>query len=337
MTEVSTTVVLSADMVAAAAVKIRPAIVHTPLLRSEVLDRLSQGRIVCKAENLQRSGSFKLRGATNRMRQLSAAESRRGVVAFSAGNHAQAVALVGRERGIPVTMVMPSDAPRAKIARTRALGAAVVLYDRAVDDREAIANRIAVETGAVLLPPYDDPAVMVGGGTMMVEVFNDLGSRGMRPDVVLVPCGGGGLIAGCATYAKARDPAVQIFAVEPTTNADMGQSLRAGGRVRLASASQSICDALLTATPGRLTFPICSALLAGAIAVTDLEVARAMAFAFTELACVLEPGGAAALAAVLSGALDCRGRTVCVVLSGGNVDASTFARVALAPPLLATP
>ena len=309
--------------VAAAAERLRGLAVETPLLESEALNELAGGRLLVKAEPLQRTGSFKFRGAYNAISVLRPA----AVVAFSSGNHAQGVALAARLLGIPATIVMPADAPRAKLDGTRALGAAVVTYDRATEDREAIGAELASRSGAVLVRPYDDPLIMAGQGTVGLELGEQATRRGAALDAALVCCGGGGLVAGCAVALARVAPGAAVYAVEPQGFDDTTRSLAAGERVANAPGGRSMCDALLAATPGELTFAVNRRLLAGGLAVTDEEVGEAMRLAFRHLKLAVEPGGTVALAAALAGKLPTRGRTIGVVLSGGNVDAALFADV----------
>jgi threonine dehydratase len=309
--------------VEAAAARLEGVVRQTPLLESDALNALVGGRLLCKAECLQRTGSFKLRGAYNTISQLDA----QAVVAFSSGNHAQGVAAAARLLGVPATIVMPADAPAIKIANTRALGAEVRLYDRARESREEIGAAIAERTGAALVKPYDDPRVIAGQGTVALEAVAQLRALGTAVDAALLPAGGGGLIAGCGIALTAAFPAAPIFAVEPQGFNDTARSLAAGERLANAPGAQSFCDALLAPMPGELTFELNRRRLAGGLAVSDAEVARAMALAFSHLKVVVEPGGAVALAAVLAGRFDARGRTVLVVLSGGNVDPGLFAEV----------
>jgi threonine dehydratase len=245
-------------------------------------------------------------------------------VSYSSGNHAQAVAAVAELLGMAATIVMPSDAPQTKIDGTRAYGARIVPYDRAGEVREDIAAAIAAADGATLIPPYDDPLIIAGQGTVGLEIAEQAADAGAHLDAVLVPCGGGGLISGTATALAARCPGAEIIAVEPEGFDDTLRSLASGRRETVAAGAKSICDALLVPTPGALTFAINARLLSGAIAVADDAVRDAMAAAFRHLKLVVEPGGAVALAAALSGAFDCRGKTVAVVCSGGNVDPAAF-------------
>ena len=313
------------DDVLAARSRLAGRVVRTPMLRHPLLDQLTGGTVLLKAEPLQRTGSFKLRGATNAVLQLAEAERARGVVTHSSGNHGQALACAAASVGAKATVVMPADAPRIKAESTARWGASIVTYDRAREDREAISGGIAVRTGAALIPPFDHPHVIAGQGTAALELAEDAGAAGLRMDALLVCTGGGGLIAGSALAMDALSPGTQVFAVEPEGWDDTGRSLRAGERQR-APGGSLLCDALLAPMPGELTFAVNKARLTGGLAVSDEEVLAAMAFAFTYLKLAVEPGGAVCLAALLAGRYPAEGRVVGVVLSGGNVDASVFAR-----------
>jgi threonine dehydratase len=309
--------------VAGAAERLRGIASVTPLLESDALNELVGGRLLIKPEPLQRSGSFKFRGAYNAISTLRPP----AVVAYSSGNHAQGVALAARLLGLPATIVMPADAPRTKLEGTRSLGAAVITYDRHADDREAIGREVAERTGAVLIRPYDDPLIVAGQGTLGLELAEQASRSHATLDSVLVCCGGGGLVAGCAVALATRAPAAAVYAVEPEAFDDTARSLAAGTRQANAPGGRSFCDALLAPMPGELTFSINHRLLAGGVTVSDAEVATAMRLAFRHLHLVVEPGGAVALAAAIAGRIPTRGRTVGVVVSGGNVDADLFARV----------
>jgi len=311
-----------ADIEAAAA-RLQGVAVRTPLIESAALNERTGGRVLLKAEPLQRTGSFKLRGAYNAIAQIAA----RAVVAFSSGNHAQGVAAAAALLGKRATIVMPADAPRIKVASTRALGAEVVLYDRYREVREEIGRQIARDTGAELVKPYDDPRVMAGQGTAGLEIARQAAEVGAALDAALICCGGGGLIAGCATALTHLVPGIEILAVEPAAFDDTRRSLAAGDRVGNRPDATTICDALMATTPGELTFEVNRRLLEGGLAVSDEAVKDAMRFAFERLKLVVEPGGAVALAALLSGAFDAKGRTVAVVLSGGNVDPEAYAAI----------
>jgi threonine dehydratase len=297
---------------------------RTPLLADTPLDEITGGRLLFKVEALQRTGSFKIRGAYNRLVQLDAAARRAGVVAFSSGNHAQGVAAAARMLGMPATIVMPHDAPKAKLENTRALGAEVVEYDRYTGDREAIARKLVTERGATLVPAYDDPHVVAGQGTVGLELLRQAAELGLVPDQVIVPTSGGGLTAGTAIAVRALAPGAAIYGVEPEAFDDTRRSLAAGMLLTNPPEARSICDALQSSPPGRLTFAINRELLAGILTVSDEEVQAAMSRAFRYLRVVVEPGGAVALAAALAGKVPLAGRTTAIVLSGGNVDAATF-------------
>lgn len=324
---------VSPEDIREAAERIEGEAVRTPALRAPELSEALGAEVYVKPESLQRTGSFKFRGAYNRLAQLDAGERRRGVVAFSSGNHAQGVACAARLLKVGATIVMPSDAPRVKLDGTRALGAAVRLYERRRESRERIAARIAEDTGAVLVPAFDDPRVIAGQGTCGLELMRDLAARGLRPDRVLAPCGGGGLLAGVATAVKDAAPRAKVFGVEPEGFDDHARSKRAGERVRVDGAASTLCDALMASTPGELTWSVNRRAADGFLAVTEDEVMRAVSYAFRRLKLVAEPGGAAALAALLAGKAEAAsGEVVAVVLSGGNIDGGTFARCLAAHP-----
>ena len=315
----------SYDDVVRAAERLKGKAVETPLLASPALDAELGCRLFVKAEMLQRTGSFKFRGAYNRLCRLTAAQRAKGVVAYSSGNHAQGVADAARLLGIHAAIVMPGDAPAMKIANTRALGAEVVFYDRYHEDRAAVAGALAEARGAAVIPPFDDLDIIAGQGTVGLELAAQLKAQRAAPDLVLVPCGGGGLLAGTALAIRRAFPDAQIYAVEPEGFDDTGRSLAAGERLANAPGHVSACDALLAERPGALTFAVNRRLVAGGLVVADEAAFRAMAKAYAVLKVVIEPGGAVALAAVLSGRIECRGRAVAVVCSGGNVDADMFA------------
>jgi threonine dehydratase len=310
------------DDVRGAAERLRGVAHRTPAVTSATLDRRIGAQAFAKTENLQRMGAFKFRGAYNRIVQLDDAERRAGVVAFSSGNHAQGVALAAQLLGLRATIVMPADSPAAKRAATRGYGAEVVLYDRWTEDRAAIARAIADERGAVLVPPFDDPRIIAGQGTAALELIEDVGAL----DVLLVPLSGGGLLAGSALAATALAPGIAVYGVEPVAGDDWVRSLASGRRVSI-DVPETIADGLQTTAPGELTFPIVQALCAGVVTVTDDELRDAMRFAFERMKLVVEPSGAAGLAALLAGRIDARGKRVGLILSGGNVDPATFARL----------
>ena len=320
------------DDIETAAGRLTGQAVRTPLLASAELGALTGGSVLIKPETLQRTGSFKFRGAYNAVAALTPAERAAGVVAVSSGNHAQGVAAAAALFGIAATIVMPDDAPRAKLDGTRRLGATVITYDRAAGvDREALAAEETARTGARLIHPYNEPLVIAGQGTIGLEIAEDCALAGRDVDAVLVPAGGGGLSSGIALALHHRMPGAGLHLVEPEGFDDYGRSLAAGRIERNAAASGSACDALQAPAPGALGFAINSRLAAGALAVSDDEALAAVAFAFRRLKLVVEPGGAVALAAILSGRFDARGRTVVIVLSGGNIDEAMLAR-ALAMP-----
>jgi threonine dehydratase len=310
------------DDVVGAAARLRGIAHRTPAITSSTLDARTGARAFVKAENLQRMGAFKFRGAYNRLAQLNERERAAGVVAFSSGNHAQGVALAAQLLGIPAAIVMPTDAPLSKLAATRGYGAEVVLYDRKTMNRTEIANALVTARGATLVPPYDDPAIIAGAGTTALELIEDVGPL----DVFLVCTGGGGFLSGCALAATALAPGIAVYGVEPAAGDDWVQSLARNERVTI-PVPDTIADGLQTTSPGALTFPIVRALCAGVVTVTDEELRDAMRFAFERLKLVIEPSGAAALAALLTGRVDVRGKRVGVTISGGNVDAATFARL----------
>lgn len=316
----------SADVVAAAA-RIEGFAVRTPLLTNPALDERTGARVFVKPEVLQRTGSFKFRGAYNRLSQIAVADRAGGVVAWSSGNHAQGVACAAGLLGLPSRIVMPQDAPQIKVERTRAYGAEIVFYDRFRDDREAIGRALAAQHRAVIVPPYDDPHIIAGQGTAGLEIVEDLARLGIALDTVLVPVGGGGLVAGTALAFSDRSPVTQIFCVEPDGFDDHARSLISGERECNAELTGSLCDALMAPTPGEITFAINAWHLGGGLSVSDAEVADAMRFAYSELKLVVEPGGAVALAALLAGKIDVRSQAVAIILSGGNVDPALFAKL----------
>jgi threonine dehydratase len=312
------------DEIEAAALRVAGVCEATPVLESAALNALVGARVWIKAECLQRTGSFKLRGAYNRMLQFTPDERTRGVVAYSSGNHAQAVAAAAQLLGLHAVIVMPRDAPRAKLDGTRGLGAEVIEYDRYTEDRAALADRLVRERGLVLVPPYEDRRIIAGAGTLGREFALQLRERNVVLDSLLMGCSGGGLIAGCATAFAALSPATKLWAVEPLGFEDTAQSLASGERTVNDTAARSICDGLLVSTPGELSFEINRRLLAGGVAVSDAEVVEAMRVARELLQLTVEPGGVVALAAVLQGRIPLAGRNTGIVLTGGNVDADTY-------------
>jgi len=318
--------VTPADIDAAAKV-IAPFAVRTPLLSSPALNARVGANVFLKPELLQRTGSFKFRGAFNKLSSIPESKRSGGVVAFSSGNHAQGVAAAAQILKMQATIVMPADAPVSKVERTKSYGAEVVLYDRDREDREAIAGAIAEKRGATLVKPYDDPFIIAGQGTAGREIAEDMAALGITPDIVVAQASGGGLIAGISTAVKAKFPQTKMIVAEPKDYDDHALSLRAGKREAHHAKHRTICDALMAEMPGEITFAINGKLLAGGVAASDEEVGAAMAFAFRELKLVVEPGGAVGLAALLSGRLEARGKNVVIVLSGGNVDADLYAKL----------
>jgi len=312
--------------VQAAARRLDGVTIRTPLLENERVNRKLGGRLFLKAECLQRTGSFKLRGAYNFLASMTEADRARGVVGWSSGNHAQGLAEAARLLGVKATIVMPADAPALKVANTRASGAEVVLYDRVKDSREEIGQGIAAKTGATIVPPYDHPWILTGQGTAGIEIAEQAKALGVTLDAVAAPCSGGGLATGVALGVKGLSPTTSVHAGEPAGFDDLARSLTAGTKQKNEKLSGSICDALLAPTPGDVTFPLAQRVLGPGLVVTDEEVLDAMEVAFREFKLVLEPGGAVALAAALTGKLPVKGRAVAVVCSGGNVDHATFKR-----------
>ncbi len=314
----------SIEDIEAAAARLSGQAVRTPLIESPALNDRTGGRILLKAETLQRTGSFKFRGAYNFLSRIAPDARANGVVAYSSGNHAQGVAAAAQLFDIPAVIVMPSDAPAMKIDNTRSYGADVVLYDRQNEDRAQIADDIATERGSTLVPPYDHPWTIEGQGSVGLEIAAQCAERDARPDAVLVCCGGGGLAAGIATALSDRLPDTKVHTVEPEGFDDTRRSFIAGDRVANDMSASSICDALLAPIPGELTFAVMHARGVTGLAVSDDAVRAAVAFAWRTLKLVVEPGGAVTLAAILSGEMDCREKTVVATLTGGNVDAETF-------------
>ncbi len=312
-------VVVHAEVLAAAA-RLSGIVVRTPLVTSAILDSITGGRVFLKPECLQRTGSFKFRGAYNRLSVIPEADRAGGVVAYSSGNHAQGVALAARLLGLRATIIMPSDAPKLKVERTRADDAEVIFYERLTEKREAIGVALAAERGATIVPPFDDRHVIAGQGTAGLEAVQDLAALGITADLAITCCGGGGLSSGFAVGSG-----LPVFIVEPENWDDVNLSLASGAIVPVSNPQPTRCDALQTLRMSELTLDTLRAHDARGVVVNEAEVARAVAFAFRELKLVVEPGGAVALAAALSAKVDLVGRTVVVVLSGGNVEAAVFA------------
>lgn len=299
--------------------------IKTPVIESEKLNEKFDSRFFIKAESLQRTGSFKIRGACNMIANLTESERERGIVAYSSGNHAQGVAAAARIFKIKATIVMPSDAPQNKLRNTKEDGAIVILYDRSLGNRVKIAQRIVEETGAILIPPYDARDIISGQGTLGMEFIEQIRSLGLADlDYLLAPCSGGGMIAGCAIAFHSLSPSTLVYAVEPEGFNDTALSLEAGRRMQIQMQKTSLCDALLLETPGENTFKINKELLSGGLTVTDAETAIAMKTAFHEFKIIVEPGGAVALAAALTKKLPFRKKNVGIICSGGNVDFDIF-------------
>ncbi|MBY6139747.1 threonine/serine dehydratase [Leisingera daeponensis] len=315
----------SIAMIEAAAARLKSHVRRTPLLSSPFLDGIAGRRLLVKAECLQHTGSFKFRGGWSAVSALTEEDRKRGVIAYSSGNHAQGVAAAAKAHGAPAVIVMPADAPQLKIRNTRDLGAEVVLYDRSGgESREAVGARHAEERGLTLIKPYDEPLVIAGQGTCGLEIAEQAAFEGVTRADVLVNCGGGGLSSGIALALEARAPGLRVRPVEPEGFDDVTRSLASGQVQRNSSQSGSICDAILTPQPGEITFPIVSRLCGPGVVITEDEAMRAMALAFLRLKIVLEPGGAASLAAALFHGDQIEGDAVVAVATGGNVDADLF-------------
>ncbi len=317
---------ISVDDIQKAAQRLKGVAVITPLLNNAYLDSRLQAQVFIKPENLQHIGAFKFRGAYNRLAQCSAEERQKGVIAYSSGNHAQGIAYAARLLHMPATIVMPSDAPKIKIEGTRQLGAEIRFYDRVSESREEITAAIAQNTGAVIVPAFDDLDVIAGQGTCGMEMAAQIQLTGKEPDSIFIPCGGGGLLAGCSVALKSSFPQSAVYGVEPDAYDDHKQSMQAGTRTSLKGPPATLCDALMAPMPGKFTWAINSRTVTDFISVSDDEVAHAISFAFRYLKLVVEPGGAVALAALLSGRCEVKGKIVGVLLSGGNVDAELFNR-----------
>jgi threonine dehydratase len=305
---------IQADDVRAAAERIRPLARRTPVFTSAGFDAEAGTRVFFKCENLQRGGAFKIRGAANLVLSLTESELARGVVAYSSGNHAQATAIAARHLGVPATIVMPEDAPRSKMEATRAHGARIVTYNRFTDSRETIAQAILKESGATLVPPFDHPMIMAGQGTAALELLEETGPL----EALITPVGGGGLLAGCSTIAKALNPGMRVFGAEPEGANDTFLSMQAG--VRVSVHPETIADGLRAPKPGELTFPVLQRLVERVVTVTEDEIRSALKFLLLRLKILVEPSGAVPAAAVLFRKLPPEIRSVGVVLSGGNVD-----------------
>ena len=317
---------MNIDMIRAAAQRIKGHARRTPILTSPFLDEIAGRRVFVKAECLQHTGSFKFRGGWSAVSALTDNALKTGVIAFSSGNHAQGVALAAREHGAPAVIVMPSDAPAVKIANTRALGATVVLYDRATEDRDEIGARLSAEQGLTLIKPFDEPLVIAGQGTTGLEIAEDMNALGITDADVMVCCGGGGLTSGIALALAADAPRLRVRPAEPEDFDDVTRSLVSGKIESNVRRDGSLCDAIITPQPGNLTFPIMQKHCGPGVVVSEDECMRAVALAFDRLRIVVEPGGAAALAAVLFHPEEFTGDAVIAVATGGNVDAPVFAK-----------
>ena len=319
-----TTLAINYQDIVTASQRIQGHAVITPLLESPMLNQQLGGRVLFKAENLQRTGSFKFRGAFNKLSKLAQANQLTGVVAYSSGNHAQGVAAAATHFGVPATIIMPADAPQIKIANTKALGAKVVLYDRNTEDREAIGLKLANQYNLTLIPPYDDVDIMAGQGTLGLEAAQQFQALGLVLDQAIGPIGGGGLITGSATALKHHFSNITVWGAEPEGHDDAARSIVAGQRLANKNAPTSICDAIVTPMVGELTFPIMQHYLAGAKAVGEQHVMAAMLICMQQLKIVVEPGGCVGLAAILNNSLDVKGKNTLVILSGGNADPTTL-------------
>lgn len=317
----------------AAALRLAGQARHTPLLCSPFLDEIAGRRVYVKAECLQHTGSFKFRGAWSAVSALDVAARARGVIAFSSGNHAQGIAMAARGHNAPAVIVMPSDAPQMKIDNTRALGAKVILYDRATEDRDALGASLAAQRGMTLIKPFDNLQVIAGQASVGLEIAGQAAEAGIPGATdVLVCCGGGGLTSGVALALEARAPHLRTRPVEPEGFDDVARSLATGTRQRNAALSGSICDAIITPTPGDITWPVMQRLCGPGLVVSDTEALHAVALAWSRLKIVLEPGGAVSLAAALFRKDQIEGDSVICIASGGNVDKAVFARaLALLP------
>ncbi|HZT13520.1 MAG TPA: threo-3-hydroxy-L-aspartate ammonia-lyase [Candidatus Baltobacteraceae bacterium] len=314
-----TTEIVRAGDVRAAGARLHGVVHRTPVVHSRTLDELTGAQVFLKCENFQRMGAFKFRGAYNRIVQFDAAQRRGGVVAFSSGNHAQGVALACKLLDVPAAIVMPSDAPRSKVEATKGYGAEVIFYDRHRSHRAEIAEALCRERGAVLVPPFDDPHIIAGAGTAGLELVDEIRDL----DAIAAPVGGGGLLSGCCIAAHDADARIAMYGVEPEAGNDVQRSL-AAGKIVHTEVPRTIADGLQTQAPGELTFGILREHVSGVVTVTDDQLVRAMRFAFERMKLVIEPSGAAALAAVMFGALDVRGKRAGVIVSGGNIDAERF-------------
>ena len=318
---------ITAEGVREAAIRLEGTAVKTPLLESDILNELAGARIFLKAEVLQLGGAFKFRGAYNLISKLSPAQRRDGVLAWSSGNHAQGVARAAKMFDMPATIIMPADAPTIKAEAVRRLGAKIVEYDRYTEDREAIARDILSKKPMALAPSFDHPDIIEGQGTLALETVSTLNERDIKLDAFIAPCGGGGMAAGCATILEVITASTKVFIAEPEQFSETWASIRSGER-QFADVSQTtICDAIATPTPGKLTLPILKRRVSAGAELSEVEVCRAVAFASKHLKLTVEPGGAVALAGVLSGKYEIAGQNIAVVLSGGNIDPALHAKI----------
>jgi threonine dehydratase len=313
--------------VEAAAKRLAPIVSRTPVLESPIVNDQLGCRILIKAECLQRTGSFKVRGAYNKIAQIPDEIRKKGVVAYSSGNHAQGVARAAKLLGIPARIVMPADAPKVKMGNTRRDGAIVVPYERKNANRVAISEGLVKDTGGTMVPPYNDPDIMAGQGTLGLEFAEQVKAMGAKLDMLLGPCSGGGMIGGCAIAFRGLSPETKVYCVEPEGYDDTTRSLAAGSRIELTTSPGSICDGLLVEAPGTITFEILKTHLAGGLVVTDAMVEKAVKLAFDEYKAVIEPSGAIGLAAIMAESQKFKGRTVGIIATGGNVDSDAFARM----------
>lgn len=315
---------LTIDDIKAAKQRIKGVAVKTPLLTNCYLNELLDAKVYIKLENLQQIGAFKFRGAYNRLCQLNEEEKKRGVVAFSSGNHAQGIALAAKMLNMKATIVMPSDAPKLKLEGTLRLGAKVVEYDRSTESREDIAAGIAKSFGSILVPAFEDYSIMAGQGTIGIEVANQLGAKKKQLDAYLAPAGGGGLLAGTSVAIRSLIPGAKVYGVEQEGYDDHALSRKAGRRIKIKPKKSTMCDALMATTPGKMTWSINSKTVTDFLVVNEDEIAHAVAFAFLRLKVVVEPGGAVALASLLEKKIELAGKRIVIVLSGGNIDGNTF-------------
>jgi len=318
---------ISADGVRNAAKRLKGVAVRTPLLECPALNERAGGRILLKAEVLQHYGSFKLRGAYNRLSQLSEEERKNGVLAWSSGNHAQGVAYASKLLGCSATIIMPADAPTIKADNVRKLGAEIITYDRYTEDRETLGEKLALERGLALAPSYDHPHIIEGQGTVALETFEQAAAMGAHLDGFIACCGGGGLTAGCATILEDISPETDLWIAEPEGYDETWASIRDGKRHTADVSQPTICDAIATPTPGKLTLPILERRVRGGLTISEKDAAEAMAFAFKTLKLIVEPGGAVALAGILSGKYNAQGKIIALTLSGGNVDWHNFVSI----------